>query len=61
MIDDEGKIKTTNSLNDVPLIVSDPKLKLLSGTLTDIAPTILSYMDISIPSSMKDSKILIEE
>ena len=61
MLDDEGKIKTTNSLNNVPLIISDTKLKLQDGALADIAPTILYYMDISIPASMRDSKVLIEE
>ncbi len=61
MLDDDGKIKTTNTTNDVPLIINDTKLKLIDGSLRDIAPTILSFMDISIPEEMKDSKVLIEE
>lgn len=61
MIDEEGKPITMHTTNKVPFIITDTKLKLKNGALTDIAPTILSYMDISIPESMKDSEILIKD
>lgn len=61
MLKEESKIKTTNTTNKVPMIITDNKIKLTNGTLTGVAPTILSYMDISIPESMKDSKILIKQ
>jgi len=60
MIDEENKIKTVHTTNKVPLILTDEKIKLENGSLTDVAPTILSYMDISIPESMKESKVLIK-
>lgn len=61
MLDSEGKPTTMHTTNKVPFIMTDPKVKLKGGSLSDIAPTILSYMDISVPESMKDSKILIED
>lgn len=61
MIDENGKPLMTNTTNRVPFIITDPKLKLINGDLTGVAPTILSYMDISIPESMKGSKILIKD
>ena len=61
MIDKEGKPITTRTTNETPLIITDSKIKLENGCLTDVAPTILKYMDISIPESMKKSNILIKE
>ena len=57
---EDGKPSTTHTKNKVPLIITDSKLTLEQGSLTDIAPTILSYMDISIPESMRSSKVLIK-
>lgn len=61
MADADGNLMTTHTTNKVPFLMSDARVELESGTLSDIAPTILNYMDISIPESMKDSKILIRE
>jgi len=61
MLDEEEKIKTINTNNKVPFIMTDKQLELVEGSLTGIAPTILSYMDIAIPESMKNSKLLIKE
>ncbi len=60
MLDAEGKPTTTHTVNKVPFIMTDTKVHLENGTLADIAPTILSYMDISVPESMKESNILIK-
>jgi len=51
---------TANTTNKVPFIMLDNKVDLVNGCLTDVAPTILSYVDISIPESMKTSKVLIK-
>lgn len=59
MIDEDDKIIIKHTTNKTPFIIRDNKIELKNGTLPDIAPTILSYMDISIPETMKDSKILI--
>ncbi len=61
MIDSDGKAVTKNTCNKVPFLITDSKIKLIDGSLTSVAPTILTYMDISIPESMKNSKILIKE
>lgn len=61
MISEENKALTTHTNNKVPFIITDSKLKLTDGSLTSVAPTILTYMDISVPESMKSSKILIKD
>ena len=61
MIDDEGKALTTNTTNEVPFLITDKQIKLTNGTLASVAPTLLSYMNISIPSNMRDSKLLIKD
>ena len=51
---------TTHSLSKVPFIITDDNLKLKkSGDLTNVAPTLLDYMDIAIPKEMEDAKSLI--
>jgi 2,3-bisphosphoglycerate-independent phosphoglycerate mutase len=53
MLDPEGNPITAHSTNPVPLIVTDPAIKLKAGgKLADIAPTILEMMGIEIPSAM---------
>ena len=59
MIDDNGNVCTTHSLYPVPFIITDKKVKLENGNLTQVAPTILKYMDIALPKEMKDTKPLI--
>jgi bisphosphoglycerate-independent phosphoglycerate mutase (AlkP superfamily) len=61
MLGEENKTTTTDTNSPVPFIVTDSKLKLTDGALTGVAPTILKYMDISIPESMRESKILIKD
>lgn len=56
-----GETVTMNTTNKVPLIITDSKMSLRPGSLADFAPTLLKYMDISIPDSMKDSKVLISD
>lgn len=60
MLDEEGKPVTTHSLSKVPFIITDQKVKLKDGTLADVAPTILSYMDIAVPKEMSESNVLFE-
>lgn len=61
MLDELGKPITSHSLSKVPFIITDNKIKLKDGTLADVAPTILSYMDIAIPNEMADSKVIFEK
>ena len=48
----DGSINTSHTTNKVPFIVTDKKLKLKDGKLSDIAPTILYLMGEQIPKEM---------
>ena len=63
MINPDGSPCTTHTTSKVPFIIVDNKIKLKeTGTLVNVAPTILDYMDIAIPSEMADTEsLLIEE
>ena len=52
MLDDKNNIITSHSKNLVPLIITDKKYVLKPGKLGDIAPTVLSIMDLDIPNDM---------
>ena len=59
MINPDGSICTTHSLAKVPFIIGDKKVELeKDGTLANIAPTILDYMDISIPIQMEEESLI---
>ena len=60
MLDKEGNILTSHSLNKVPFIINQKNIKLKNGKLADIAPTILKLMNLPIPKEMTGN-ILIEE
>lgn len=60
MIDEHNNPVTTHTLAKVPFIITDKNVELeKEGDLTNVAPTILDYMDIAIPKEMKESKSLI--
>lgn len=53
---------TTHTLCKVPFIVTDKKVKLVpTGTLANVAPTILEYMDIALPKEMQATPSLIQK
>jgi len=58
-----GDVRTTHTTEKVPFIICDSKIKLKNkGDLTNVAPTILDYMDIAIPKEMENTEsLLIEE
>lgn len=58
IIDRENNIVTKNTLSPVPFIIMDKKIKLKNGDLTQVAPTILKYLDISSPKEMKNTETL---
>ena len=60
IVDKNNNIVTKNTLSPVPFIILDKKVKLYNGDLTMVAPTILKYMEISIPKEMKDTRTLFE-
>jgi 2,3-bisphosphoglycerate-independent phosphoglycerate mutase len=60
MLDENDNIVTTHTLAKVPFIIVDKNIRITSdGDLTNVAPTILDYMDIAIPKEMKESKSLL--
>jgi 2,3-bisphosphoglycerate-independent phosphoglycerate mutase len=59
MINDDGSPNTAHSLNPVPIFVIDSDVKKVnSGILADVAPTILSIMQLPIPPEMT-GKVLV--
>jgi 2,3-bisphosphoglycerate-independent phosphoglycerate mutase len=54
MINEDGTPNTAHTLNPVPLIIIDSQWRgqLKPGKLADIAPTILSFMQLPIPAEM---------
>lgn len=62
MLDEAGGIVTTHTTSEVPFIITDNKIKLKeTGDLTNVAPTILEYMDIAIPKEMDSESLIITE
>lgn len=62
MINDDGSICTTHTTSVIPFILCDEKVKLQkTGSLVNVAPTILDYMDIAIPKEMEATESLIIE
>jgi 2,3-bisphosphoglycerate-independent phosphoglycerate mutase len=63
MLGASGEMDTEHSIYPVPFIMIDEKLmqyphKVLKGKLADIAPTILSYKKLSIPTEMTGKNLL---
>ena len=62
MINEDGSICTTHTTSVIPFILCDEKVKLQkNGSLVNVAPTILDYMDIAIPKEMEGTESLIIE
>ena len=62
MINPDGSPCTTHTTALVPFILCDKKIRIKdSGTLGNVAPTILDYMDIAIPKEMETTGSLIIE
>lgn len=62
MLDENNAPVTTHTLEKVPFIIMDKHLELKkSGAITQVAPTILDYMDIAKPKEMADTESLIME
>ena len=60
MINEDGSVCTTHTTSKVPFIICDDKVKIKKeGTLVNVAPTILDYMDIAIPKEMEGTESLI--
>lgn len=58
MLDDNNNIVTSHTTNPVPFIITEPGLKLHTGKLGDIAPTILDLMNIEKPEEMTGESLI---
>ena len=61
MIDDDNNVITSHSTSLVPFILTDKKYHLKDGKLADIAPTILTVMNLDIPKEMTGDIIIKEK
>lgn len=61
MLDETGAVQTAHSTNPVPLVFisNEPKELAEGGILADLAPTLLTMMDLPIPSEMTGKSLLI--
>lgn len=59
VINEDGSVNTAHSLNPVPCIVIDKDVaEVKNGRLSDIAPTILTMMDLEIPRIMTGKALI---
>lgn len=62
MIDEFNNPVTTHTTSKVPFIITDTNVHLKNGgDLTNVAPTILEYMDIALPEEMEATESLISQ
>lgn len=60
MLNEDGSPNKSHTTNKVPFIFCDTNYKVKNGKLADVAPTILKYMGIDIPTEMTGD-ILLED
>ena len=58
MLDENNNVVTTHTTNEVPFIITDKKYVLKSGSLKNIAPTILKIMNLKIPKEMSKETLI---
>ena len=60
MLDEFGNPVTTHTTSKVPFIITDTNVSIKkSGSLVNVAPTILEYMDIALPEEMANTPSLL--
>jgi 2,3-bisphosphoglycerate-independent phosphoglycerate mutase len=58
----DGQPHTAHTTNPVPLVVTDPALRLRDGAdLSDLAPTILELLGVPVPAEMTSASITLAE
>lgn len=60
MINNKGEETTNHDLSRVPFIVTDEKVELRDGSLANVAPSLLKYLDIKVPEEMKETDIVLD-
>lgn len=59
MIDENGGIHTAHTSNPVPFLICEKSLRLRSGILADIAPTLLEILGIRKPEEMTGRSLIL--
>ena len=60
MLNDDDSINTAHTSNKVFFIITENNLKLNTGSLTDISPTILDLLNLDIPKEMTGKSLMIK-
>jgi len=60
MLNDDESINTAHTNNKVFFIITDKNIKLNTGTLADISPTILELFDLETPNQMTGKSLIIK-
>ena len=58
MLDNEDKVVTAHSTNPVPVILVGDNREIENGSLCDLAPSLLTLMDLPIPSDMEGKSLI---
>lgn len=58
MVDKEGDVITSHSLEKVPFIITKDNIKVKNGNLSDISPTILHLLNIEVPKEMTGKNLI---
>lgn len=61
MLDAQDRVVTSHSTEPVPFIITEKGITLENGKLGDIAPTMLSLLNLSIPKSMTGKNLIYKE
>ena len=62
MVNEDGTPNKGHTSNPVPFIIRDKHVKLKNkGSISQVAGTILRYMDIAIPKEMQDAGVILKE
>jgi len=59
MVNEAGQPHTAHTTNLVPVIVTDPNVKVNSGALCDVAPTLLDILGVKQPKEMTGKSLII--
>jgi 2,3-bisphosphoglycerate-independent phosphoglycerate mutase len=57
MLDDNDEIVTSHTISPVPFIITNKNVNVKNGRLSNVAPTILKFMNIEIPQEMDEPLI----
>jgi 2,3-bisphosphoglycerate-independent phosphoglycerate mutase len=59
ILDENNQKYTSHTLSLVPFLVTKKDIKLIDGKLSNIAPTILDFLNINIPEEMNEHSLII--